>query len=86
MTSDHEPPDAGKPAADDVAADMEHRLEQLDEDVHDAERKAAALPENPLTSVAGDPEAIARGPLSGGATLPPRSTARRRRAAASPAR
>jgi hypothetical protein len=69
MTSDPQPPGAGKRTADDVAADMQHRLEQLGEDVHDAERKAAALPENPLKGVAGDPEAIAEGPLSGGATL-----------------
>ena len=69
MTRDPQQPGPGKPAADDVAADMEHRLEQLDEDVHDAERKARALPENPLESVAGDPAAIAEGPLSGGATL-----------------
>ena len=69
MTRDQQQPDPGKPAADDVAADMQHRLEQLGEDVHDAERKAQALPENPLKRVAGDPEAIAEGPLSGGATL-----------------
>jgi hypothetical protein len=69
MTDEQHPRDPAKPAADDVAADMERRLEQLGEDVHDAERKAAAPPENPLTAVAGDPEAIAEGPLSGGATL-----------------
>ena len=42
MTDEQHPRDAAKPAADDVAADMERRLEQLGEDVHDAERKAAA--------------------------------------------
>ena len=69
MTDDQQRQDSGKPAADDVAADMERRLEQLDEDVHDAQRQAAAIPENPLSGIAGDPEAIAEGPLSGGATL-----------------
>lgn len=69
MTNDHEPPGPGKPAADDVAADMEHRLDQLGEDVEEAERKAKVLPDNPLKHVAGDPEAISEGPLSGGATL-----------------
>ena len=48
---------------------MERRLEQLGEHVHDAELRAASIPENPLSGVAGDPEAIAEGPLSGGATL-----------------
>lgn len=69
MTDDQQRQDTGKPAADDVAADMERRLEQLGEDVHDAERRAAAIPENPLHGISGDPEAIAEGPLSGGATL-----------------
>ena len=69
MTDEQKGQDAGKPAADDVAADMERRLEELGEHVHDAERQAAAIPENPLSGVAGDPEAISEGPLSGGATL-----------------
>jgi len=69
MTDEQKGQDAGKPTADDVAADMERRLEELGEHVHDAERQAAAIPENPLSGVAGDPEAISEGPLSGGATL-----------------
>ena len=68
MTQEQHGQDPDKRAADDVAADMERRLEDLGEHVHDAERQAAALPENPLSAVAGDPEAIAEGPLSGGAT------------------
>lgn len=68
MTDEQHARDADKPAADDVAADMERRLEDLGEDVHDAERKAAAIPENPLSGIAGDPEAIQEGRLSGGAT------------------
>jgi hypothetical protein len=69
MTQEQQGQNAGKPAADDVAADMERRLETLGEHVHDAERQAAAIPENPLSGIAGDPEAITEGPLSGGATL-----------------
>ena len=70
---DHQPPGAGKPAADDVAADMEHRLEQLGEDVHDAERKAAALPENPLKRRRGRPGGDRGGPALGRrAPWPPR--------------
>lgn len=69
MAQDQQRQGAGKPAADDVAADMERRLDELGEHVHDAERRAAATPENPLSRVAGDPEAIPEGPLSGGATL-----------------
>jgi hypothetical protein len=69
MTQEQHGQDAGKPAADDVAADMERRLDELGEHVQDAERQAAAIPDNPLSSVAGDPEAMAEGPLSGGATL-----------------
>lgn len=69
MTQEQQGQDTGKPAADDVAADMERRLDELGEHVHDAERQAAAIPENPLSRIAGDPEAIAEGPLSGGATL-----------------
>ncbi len=68
-TDDHHAPGAGKRPADDVAADMKRRLADLGEHVHDAERKASALPENPLKRVAGDPTAIAEGPLSAGATL-----------------
>jgi hypothetical protein len=56
-------------AADDVAKDMRRRLDELDEHVHDAERQVAAIPPNPLSRIAGDPEAIPEGPRSGGGTL-----------------
>jgi hypothetical protein len=56
-------------AADDVAKDMRRRLDELDEHVHDAERQVAAIPPNPLSGIAGDPEAIPEGPRSGGGTL-----------------
>lgn len=56
-------------AADDVAKDMRRRLDELDEHVHDAERQAAAIPPNPLSPIAGDPEAIPEGPHSAGGTL-----------------
>ena len=69
MTQDEHAQDADKPAADDVAADMERRLGELGEHVADAERKVKRLPENPLSGIAGDPTAIHEGPLSGGATL-----------------
>ena len=69
MTQDEHAKGAGKPAADDVAADMKRRLEELGEHVADAERKVKPLPENPLSGIAGDPTAIHEGPLSGGATL-----------------
>jgi hypothetical protein len=65
MTESEHP---GKPAADDVAADMERRLDELEDRIADAERKEHALPENPLSSVAGDPAAISEGRLSRGAT------------------
>lgn len=69
MTEERQTPGVEKRAADDVAADMKRRLEVLGDHVHEAERRAAAPVENPLRRVAGDPEAIAEGPLSGGATL-----------------
>lgn len=68
MTDEQAGSGAERPAADDVAADMERRLEALDADVHDARRKADATEANPLTGIAGDPEAIGEGPLSAGAT------------------
>ena len=57
-----------KPAADDVAADMEHRLEDLGEQIHDSERKARHLPDEPLSAIAGDQTLVHEGPLSRGAT------------------
>lgn len=56
-------------AADDVAKDMRRRLDELDEHVHDAERQAASIPPNPLSGIAGDPEAIPEGPRSAGGTM-----------------
>lgn len=56
-------------AADDVAKDMKRRLDELDEHVHDAERQAHSIPPNPLSRIAGDPEAIPEGPHSAGGTL-----------------
>lgn len=69
MTQDQHGHDADKPAADDVAADMERRLGELEEHVREAENKAHALDERPLSSIAGDPTAIHEGPLSPGGTL-----------------
>jgi len=69
MTQDQHAQEPQKPAADDVAADMERRLGELEEHVHDTERKAREVAEHPLSAVAGDPTAIHEGPLSGGATL-----------------
>lgn len=69
MTEDQHADHTEKPAADDVAADMERRLGELGEHVADAERKVKRLPENPLTGIAGDPTELHEGPLSGGATL-----------------
>ena len=59
-------------AADDVAKDMERRLEQLDEDIHDAEKRAARIPADPASGLAGDATAVREGPHSPGAT--PRGT------------
>ena len=69
MTQHQHAQEPEKPAADDIAADMERRLGELEEHVHDAERKAREVADHPLSAIAGDPTAIHEGPLSGGATL-----------------
>ena len=81
MTQDQHENDASKPAADDVAADMERRLSELGEHVEETKRKEQELPEHPLSRAAGDPEAIHEGPLSSGATL---SAAERKKAQEQP--
>ena len=68
MTQDQDAHDPEKRAADDVAADMARRLDELGEHIEQAEREEKRLPENPLGGVAGDPTALREGPLSRGAT------------------
>ncbi len=58
--------DAPKRAADDVAADMEHRLGELDHDIEDARRKAGAIEPDAAAGLAGDATAVPEGPLSRG--------------------
>ena len=68
MTEEQHEEQADKPAADDVAANMKRQLDELGEHIKDAERKVGKLPENPASTLAGDPTAIREGPLSGGGT------------------
>jgi hypothetical protein len=65
MSTGHEP---DKPAADDVAADMERRLDELGEHIEEAEREERRLPEKLTGGIAGDQTTVHEGPLSGGAT------------------
>jgi len=75
MSTEHEhTPD--KPAADDVAADMKRRLDELGEHIDHAEREERGLPEKLRGGVAGDQTKVNEGPLSGGAT--PAATERER--------
>lgn len=69
MTAD-EPPSGvpGKPAADDVAADMRRRLTQLEHDLEHLRRKVDAIEADPAARLAGDATAAPEGPLSRGAT------------------
>ena len=69
MSTEHGGHNPDKPAADDVAADMERRLGELGEHIDQAEREERRLPEKLVGGVAGDSTAIHEGPLSGGATL-----------------
>jgi len=57
-----------KRAADDVAADMEHRLADLGHDIDDARHKVDAIDADPATGLAGDATTATEGPLSRGAT------------------
>ncbi len=57
-----------KRAADDVAADMEHRLADLGHDIEEARHKVEAIDADPAAGLAGDSKAAAEGPLSRGAT------------------
>jgi len=63
MTTEHD-----KPAADDVAADMERRLDELGQHIDEAEREERRLPEKLVGGVAGDQTTVREGALSGGAT------------------
>jgi hypothetical protein len=67
MTTEHEH-EPEKRAADDVAADMERRLEELGEHIDEAEREEHDLPGRLTGGVAGDQTKMHEGPLSGGAT------------------
>lgn len=69
MTDDQHSQDTPKRAADDVAADMQRQLEELNRRLSDLERQVGRIPENPLSAVAGDPTALHEGQLSHGATL-----------------
>ena len=62
---DHAPQ---KRAADDLAADMERRLDELGEHIDEAEREEQRLPEKLTGGIAGDQTKVHEGPLSGGAT------------------
>jgi len=55
-----------KRAADDVAADMEHRLGALEHDIKDARHKVDAIEADPAAGLAGDATAAPEGPLSRG--------------------
>ncbi len=68
MTQDQDAHKSAKRAADDVAADMKRRLDELGEQIEQVERDEQRPPGNLLGGVAGDPTAIHEGPLSGGAT------------------
>jgi hypothetical protein len=61
--------DTPKRAADDVAAEMEHRLGDLEHDIESARRKADAIEPDAATGLAGDATAAPEGPLSRGGVL-----------------
>ena len=55
-----------KRAADDVAADMERRLGDLEHDIEDVRRKVRAIEDDPAARLAGDATTAPEGPLSRG--------------------